>query len=300
MKIATSVAIVTALASSTLMGSEGRLTLPNPVLFMYGYSDSEGNGASDQYRDLWKKTIQAFTVIEGQTENAELVKRLREQGKVFAYHVVNTIDAKHNTPEDFVAAWSKPFEETLGGRLPGGFDAISIDEFNSYPDGSKESQLQNESLRQVRERFPDRLIFVSGVWKLADGGPGSLYSDKRVTYDDTLNAVRKYADIFVLENYQRTGNIQFEFFESMPKNLESRSPGLLKKTIFGLYISQSAPFIADDDPEVGFFEFLETQINLIKIGKLSKTMPGVAFWVFYRAKPETVEEVVRLLQEHFR
>jgi len=272
---------------------------------MYGYADTLSGKpifwtGNDQFRAMWEKTFPVFNVIDGLTSDAELVKSLRAQGKVFAYHVSNTIDEKHQTAEDFVSAWSAPFENTLEGKLPGGFDAISIDEFHSYPDGSRESQLQNESLRQVRERFPDRLILVSGVWKLADGGPGSLDSDKKVTYDDTLNALGKYADIFVLENYQRTGNPQFEFFESMPKNIESRCPGLLEKTIFALYISQAAPFIADDDPAVNLYEFLEAQINLTKIGRLSRKMPGIGYWVFYRSKPATIEEVVRLTAEHYR
>ena len=304
-KIAANAALIGVLVSISARAAERRVPVPHPVLFMYGYSDattvsSSVWGTLDQYRALWEKTMGTFTVADGITKDADLVNRLRSQGKVFAYHVSNTIDEKHKTAEDFVSAWSEPFENTLEGKLPGGFDAISIDEFHSYPDGSKESQLQNESLRQLRKRFPDRLIFVSGVWKLADGGPGALHSDKKVTYDDTLNALQKYADVFVLENYQRTGNIQFEFFESMPKNLESRSPGLLGKTIFALYISQSAPFIGDDDPRINFFDFLEKQINLVKTGKLTSQTPGIGYWVFYRSKPETIERILDLTQKYFQ
>lgn len=301
------------LAPTLAMAGERRIALPHPVLMMYGYADaltgkpefwpsSNPQESYDvgRYKAVWQETLRVFNVVDGITQDADLVKQLRQEGKVFAYHVSNRIDEHHKTVADFVSEWSQPFENTLGGKLPGGFDAICIDEFHSFPEGSPRAQLAIQALKQVREQYPDRLIFVSGVLELGDGGPGSLYGDKQTVYDDTLSAVLKYSDIFVLENYQHERNPQFQYFESLGRNIETRCPGLLKKTIFALYISQSAPFIADDDPAINFFDFLECQVDLIKIGRYSRQMPGVAYWVFYRSKPETIERVITLTKGHFK
>ena len=301
-------ALTLAILSLTATGTGAerrRLPLPNPVLFMYGYADALSGVPqywrdSAQFRAYWEMAFPVFNVIDGVTSDANLVKRLRSQGKVFAYHVSNNLDDHHKMAADMLAEWSKPFENTLGGELAGGFDAICIDEFHSYPDGDKDGQISLDALKELREKYPDRLIFASGVFTLADGGPLSLSGKKQTTYDDTLKAMQKYADIFLLENYHRTGNPQLEYFPAMAKNVEDRVPGLLKKTIYILFIPQTPPFDADDDPAVDFFNFLELQINLIKIGPLTKTMPGIGFWIFYRAKPETIPEVIRLTQEHYR
>ena len=271
---------------------------------MYGYADKVTGSPtrwSDEalYKEYWDKVINNFNVIDGITENAGLVTMLRKQGKVFAYHVSNTIDDKHQTADDFVKSWSEPFENTLGGKLLGGFDAICIDEFHSCADGSKESRLATEALRKIREKYPARLIFVSGVWKLGDGGPSSRYGSKKITFDEQLNAINEYADILILENYQRTGNPQFDFFESLAKNIESRSPRLLKKSIFALYISQTKPFIADDASGVNYFDFLEQQIRLIKTNNYTKNMPGVGFWIFYRSKPATIDKILDLQKKYY-
>jgi hypothetical protein len=295
MNRAVRILLILLLGTAGTMAAERRMPLPNPVLFMYGYGDS----ISDEYRPIWEKTLKAFTAFDGITQDAKLVKRLRSEGKIFAYHVWNPVDAGNKTVEGLVASWSAPFENTLGGGLPGGFDGITIDEFRSCPDGSEDSRMLIEALRRVRLRYPDRLIFVSGVWLLADGGPHGLFGLGQSTYDDVLNAIYTYADIFILENYQRTRKPQFQMFESMAKNIETRRPGLLKKTIYALYISQSAPFFADDDPKVNFYDFLESQLTLIKAGDDTRRMPGVGYWVFYRSKPETLEKVVSLTERYF-
>src|SRR5579875_2133517 len=162
-----------------------RIGVPHPILFMYGHEKLTGKSqfwpSTAQYKTEWDKVIAAFNVIDGSTRDANLVTSLRAQGKIFARHVSNTKDAKHATPADFVAEWSKPFDDTLGGQLPGGFDAICIDEFHSAADGTPESRLQVESLKEIREKYPDRLIFASGVWKLADGGSESKYGSKTIS-----------------------------------------------------------------------------------------------------------------------
>ena len=76
-------------------------------------------------------------------------------------------------------------------------------------------------------------------------------------------------------------------------------PKLMKKTVFALYISQTKPFIADDDKNVDFFEFLDAQCHLIRNDRLLSKTSGVAFWAFYRAKPQTITHVNALARHYF-
>ena len=261
-----------------------------PYVCMYGFGDTS--------LPLWADTLSHVNIVTGATESAELVKELRGRGIVFAYHVTNTETEERKTAEDFVDHWSAPFDNDLGGALPGGFDAISIDEFHSAPDGSPAATRTATALRALRASYPDKLIYGWGVWKLADGGPNSRYN-KGKTFDEQLEAINECCDLFMLECYTREGNPQFYLFERFAKNLESRVPELLKKTIFGLYITQSEPFIADDDCKYDFKDFLDEQFHLIRNSEVCAPMPGIAFWPFYRAKADTRAHVNELIRHYY-
>jgi hypothetical protein len=256
---------------------------------MYGFADTQ--------LPLWADTFDQVNIVTGATKDAALVKKLRERGVVFAYQVTNTESERRKTTQDFLAQWSVPFDDDLGGELPGGFDAISIDEFHSDPDGSPAAQRTVETLRLLRARYPDKLIYGWGVWRLADGGPNSLYTQGK-TFDEQLRAINECCDLFLLENYIREGNPQLDLFERFAQNLESRVPGLLKKTLFGLYLSQSEPFIADDDCKYDFSGFLDEQFHLLRNSEVCRDMPGVAYWCFYRAKADTIAHVNELSRHY--
>jgi hypothetical protein len=246
--------------------------------------------------------MEHFNVITGRTRDADLVKRLRAQGKLFAYHVLNTVDEQHQTADDFVRDWSKPFEDTLDGQLPGGFDAISIDELHSYPDGSRESEVTVTALRELRRRHPGKRIIAWSVWKVTLGGSKGYYGQrytKEVLFDRQLQAAADCCDLLILECYIREGNPQFDLFTEMARNVEARKPGLLGKTVFGLGISQSKDHNYDDRDDVDFGEFLERQFKLLRSAPLLSQTPGVAFWAFYRAKPETIQRLGQLMQRYF-
>jgi hypothetical protein len=270
--------------------SPARAKLKTPTIVMYGYSDA--------MRDQWTQTLNTVNVVTGRTSDANLVTRLRAKGVVFAWHVVNTPASELPTADDLARVWSAPFRDTLGGKLPGGFDAIAIDELLPAKDGSAESTRVIAALREVRRLHPNRLIFAWGVWHLATGGGIGRYATKD-TYDDLLHAARDSTDQFWLECYQREGNPQFSLFRDSAENVSRRAPGLLEKTLFALYISQSAPFIADDDKAADFFEFLDAQFHLLRNDPLLKKTSGVAFWAFYRSKPETIEHVNALVRHYF-
>lgn len=307
-QIALLLALVCIAGCAHLQKTDRPPKLPQPSLIMYGYSDADAVRYSgfwlerEQWEKSWKETVKHYNIITGKTKDAGLVKRLRAQNKIFAYHVNNTRDAKHQTVEDFVRDWSKPFEDTLDGKLPGGFDAISIDELHSDGDGTVESETAIAAVRELRRRYPQKLIIAWGVWRLglagSPGAGGKQFIPDRLC-DRQLQMVTECCDLFVMECYHREANAHLGFFAEMAKNLDKRAPGLLPKTIFGLGIAQSPDCNYDDLPEVDFGGFLDKQMTLLKsTPELQKTQ-GVALWAFYRAKPDTITMLNGLVDKHY-
>ena len=130
----------------------GKLSIPRPAIFMWGYSDSSRTSE----KKLWDLTLRTVNIIEGLTSNAKFVRGLRAEGKVFAWHVVNRIK-EGDAVESIVEKWSEPFRDTLKGKLPGGFDAISIDELHPWPDGDARSELVIKALAELKRRYPGKL-----------------------------------------------------------------------------------------------------------------------------------------------
>lgn len=270
--------------------SPAQLAVPKPALVMYGYADTQ--------KRLWADTMRTMNILTGRTFDAGLVKQLRRRGVLFCCARNNTAGDNLQTAEDFTDYWSAPFRDSLEGRLPGGFDAISIDEFHSDPDGTPGSARTAAALREVRRRYPNRHIFVWAVWKLGAGARLGPYAGKE-TFDEQLRAARDAADLFWLEAYITEANPQFDLFEDMARNLQARAPGLLPKTCLGLYISQSEPFIADSTAEGDYFEFLDAQFHLLRNSPLLRSTAGVAFWPFYRAEPAAIQQVNQLTRHYF-
>jgi hypothetical protein len=279
-------------SEKTVIGAETSLPLPSPAIHMYGYGDS----SDDTTKALWDSVLSVATIIEGSTEKADFVKELRAKGKIFAYHVVNTFSASA-TAEDVANAWAVPFENTLNGQLPGGFDAVCIDELHGAADGSSDSVRVVNALQLLRQRYPNKYIMAAGVWQLGLSGDSRYVGG--ASYDNQLRAVRDYCDLFFLENYVTESNVQIDFFKMMATNVNRRVPGLLAKTIFGLAISQSNPFAYDNSPYINFNEYLDGQFHTIRNDALMKGMPGIGFWVFYRARPETLLHCVELCKHYY-
>jgi len=271
---------------------EARRPMPGaPYVLMYGFSD--------QMLPNWADTLNHANIITGQTADADLVKRLRERGAMFAYHVNAAEAPGRETPAELAGYWCAALENDLGGKLPGGFDAVAIDEIGSS-DGTDESKRICEALRLTRERCPDRRLLVWGGWRMGHGGGGSRYVDAATTYDDELRAVYEHCDLFLYEQYIREGNPQFYLFRPAAENLERRVPGLLSKTIHGLYISQNKPFVADDSDAYDFKGFLDEQFHMLTNDPVLKQTPGVAFWPFYRARADTIAHVNELVRHYYQ
>ncbi len=280
---------LTATASGCLFHGQDAVSqssLPEPFLCMYGHRDI--------YTEEFKKHLSSFTVIEGSTTDATFVKALRARGRIYAYGVPNPLDA---TASDLVAEWSAPFENDMNGLLPGGFDAIAIDEITAAPDGSPSSQAQCAALATLRLRYPQKLIFAAALGELADGGSSSVYPPHE-SYKDLLNAMYKHADMIMLERYSNERTPRYGLFEKFSDNIESQVPGILRKTVFGLIISQNG-LVADDSTDVGFWGHLDEQLHIIRNDADCAIMPGIMFWVYYRSESAITPAFCAKLVDHY-
>jgi hypothetical protein len=240
----------------------------------------------------FRKIIPPFTVIEGISTDPNFINELRVGGRVYAFHVINGSEA---TQEQLLAEWRDPFDNDLGGRLPGGYDAIAIDELRGDANGSVQSDRICTALKELRTLYPDKLIFVAANWPLVH------YIDK---HTDQLNAVNQYADMLMLEHYIYEGNLQYDLFHTYAANIKSKIPGLLAKTVYGLYIAQDGlvkgkGFVADTSTEKGFWGVLDEQLHLIRNDPFAADMPGVMFWVYYRSEIDLTPDYVARLVDHY-
>jgi len=282
-------------------------------MVMYGFGDRTSFPEGDVWPDAetwkqhWELVFSRFTVITGRTEDAALVQRLRSKGVLFAYHVVNTANAptqesREERTSALVKEWSKPLEDSLEGRLQGGFDAISIDEFRADQDGSTEAAIVADALREVHRLYPAKKIIVWGSYQLGLSGSSGihgLWNIKGARYDVQLRALQDTDSIFIVECYVREGKPQFSLYDEIGRNLKKRYSLLFQRTIFGVAISQTAPYIYDDKPKQDFSEFLDKQLRHIRSDQVLKEMPGVGFWAFYRAKPLTITRLAQSIEEWF-
>lgn len=261
------------------------MPVPEKLLLVEGHNDTNHQSFLDIVPEL--------TIISGTTTNYTWINELRDQGKIFAVHVINQPGA---TASELVAEWRKPFDDT---NVPFGFDAIIIDELHSTSyDGTDEADNVCTALEELRTLYPDKQIYFYSVWRVADGGPGSLYGDPSIYYSEVLNAINDYASGFLLESYHREGNQQLNLFAAFADNISLYASGILNKTIFVLYIAQNG-FIADDSATVGFWGFLDEQFHRIKNDPDASVMPGVGAWVYYRSEPETPEFFAKLIDHYY-
>lgn len=292
---------------SAALADAARPKLTPPYRLMYGYKDLTGFKPQPFWSDakecerLWNEVFHRFNIITGKTTDAAVVKRLRERGIVFACSVSNNRSATHKTVEDFVREWSKPLEDTLGGQLPGGFDGISIDELHGDTDGSADSEITINAVREVRRRFPSKLILAwAPMAVVLAGSPdknGRRYAKGKVC-DNQFRMVSECCDLMMIECYQRESANHMDWFAEAAKNLDKRAAGLLNKSVFGLCVSQREDLNMDDKPEVDFAQHVEKQFQVLQTDSLTKQMPGIAIYAFYRMKPGFVPTVNALMDKH--
>lgn len=247
---------------------------------MYGHSDDPGVTA------LFRKLVPRFTVIEGTSSNVRFILELRERGCIYAAHVTNPV---RGTAAELVSLWRAPFDNTLGGRLPGGYDAIAIDELRANPNGSVQSKRVCQALATLRKLYPRKQIYAAATWHL--GREASKHSEQ-------LRAVYSHVDILMLEVYLRETRRAYGYIARWADQLKAVEPGLLKKTVYGLGIAQRG-YLYDDSTDVGFFGHLDQQFRSIRTDADASQMPGVMFWVYYRSETEVTPDYLARLVEHY-
>ena len=253
---------------------------PKPFICMYGHSDDAG------VTDAFRKLIPRINVIEGTSTNAAFIKELRSKGCIYAAHVTNPVS---ETEDELVARWRAPFENNLGGQLPGGYDAIAIDELRADPDGSVQSQRVCGALARLRELYPKKHIYAAATWHLGY---------EAVRYKQQLHAVHRHVDILMLEAYLRETKPAFGYFANWADQLKAIEPALLEKTVYGLGIAQRG-YLYDDTTDVGFFGHLDRQFFAIRNDADAARMPGIMFWVYYRSETDATPTYLARLVAHY-
>jgi len=247
---------------------------------MYGHSDDVG------VTQAFRKLMPPFNVIEGTSTNAGFIRELRRQGAIYAAHVNNPVQA---TTGELVARWRAPFENELNGQLPGGYDAIAIDELRADLDGSPQSQRVCAALAELRRLYPKKQIYAAATWHL--GHSAAKYSDQ-------LRAVYRYVDILMLEVYLRETRPAFGYIANWADQLKAVEPKLLDKTVYGLGIAQRG-YLYDDSTDVGFWGHLDQQFRSMRTDADAARMPGVMFWVYYRSETDITPQYLAKLVNHY-
>ncbi|MBH07254.1 MAG: hypothetical protein CMJ20_13160 [Phycisphaeraceae bacterium] len=251
--------------------------LPSTIKHMSGHHD----GVDSHFTN---EVLSHFNVISGTSSNASFLDQLRSQGKVYARHVTNPADS--TSAAQLVSLWRAPFDSSV---ISGGYDAIIIDEIHPEVNGSARAGYVAAAFEQLRMLYPDKIILAWTRWQLSDN-PGR--------YSRILNAIRDYADVNVIEQYLREGNPNLGLIPSWADRIKANIPGLLNKSIYGLYISQEG-FAADDVADIGYLGFLDEQLYRIRNDPDASAMPGIGFWVYYRSYDLTTGYVAQLVNHYY-
>ena len=272
--------IVAALLACVPTVVVGQVQTPKPFICMYGHSDDTG------VTEAFRKLIPRINVIEGTSSNVAFIKELRDKNCIYAAHVTNPVSA---TEAELVALWRAPFENELGGQLPGGYDAVAIDELRANPDNSEQSDRVCRALAKLRNLYPRKQVYAAATWQL--GYEASKYTQQ-------LRAVYQYVDILMLEAYLRETRPAYGYFANWADQLKAIEPGLLGKTVYGLGVAQRG-YLYDDSTKVGLFGHLDRQFFAICTDADAARMPGVMYWVYYRSETSVTPEYLARLADHY-
>ena len=253
---------------------------PRPFICMYGHSDNAG------VTDAFRKLVPRINVIEGTSRNAAFIKELRKKRCIYAAHVNSPPGA---SLEELVNRWTAPFKDDLGGKLPGGYDAIAIDELRADVNGSKQSAIVCEALKKTREAYPEKKIYAAATWQL-----GRNSRD----HTEQLRAVDRYVDVLMLEVYLRESRPSYGYIADWAGQVQAISSNLLSKTVYGLGIAQRG-YLFDDSTSLSYLAHLDHQFHVIRQDRRSRHMPGVMFWAYYRSQTEVLPEYLARLSQHY-
>lgn len=288
-----SVVVFTCLAFSGVGAVSVETELTPPVIFSYGWPIS---GSKD--RDYYQLDMTTPNVVEigpnatsypparTRGHDRELLDYWHARGKrlVRRCYVTKFNDDGEKVgycdAEELLTRWSAAMDEY-------GIDGIAIDEFiKSRPDLVTEWVA---ALKTLRGRYPDKLIFC---WVAGEG----------IASQPLLEAIRDYADFCMPEVYysetQAEGFPEFEFtrFRKAVDLIESKAPGIARKTLIGLGAHQR---LWDKDPEIDYKQFLEAQVKTIAEDDLLRKLPGIAVYAPYALDSATISHLDKVLKTYY-
>ncbi|HUS52080.1 MAG TPA: carbohydrate binding domain-containing protein [Candidatus Bathyarchaeia archaeon] len=298
--------------------------IPNPLILSYGGFDSvfEPTLLNEERETPVPNVVESRVSINYPQEAKEGVKILIEKGVLPAFHVPSLPRTGHtywwndldcvNNEANFEACvqynvdlWESAFTNDLDGFLPGGYKALAVDEIGLWTEdeNSRRTRIKLETLKRVKQNYPDRLIFV---WGCCIGSEeGTSLSIKTLTY------IKNYADRMIYEIYlpeltpQSRRDYYFsKYFKNRILNLKNACQGkscegVLAKTVIGLGTADTEDWAYDRDPSVDFPDFLDAEIHYIRNTSILKDLPGIAFYSYALTRPETITWINKLVRHYY-
>jgi hypothetical protein len=267
--------------------------LTPPVIVSYGWPIS-GSGERDYYQlDMTTPNVieigpnaTSYPPAANRTYDKELLDYWHARGKRLVRRCyVTKFDEDgekegYCDAEELLTRWSAAMDEY-------GIDGIAIDEFiKSRPDLVS---VWAAALRTLRERYPDKVILC---WVAGEG----------IASQPLLEAVRDYADFCMPEVYysetQAEGFPEFEFtrFRKAVDMIESKAPGIARKTLIGLGAHQR---LWDKDPEIDYKQFLAAQLKTIAEDEVLRKLPGIAIYAPYALDTATISYLDKAVQRYY-
>ncbi len=252
-------------------------TIPQEARVFYGMTDAN---RYEQYEAMG--VFDVATIVGGYTTDAAFVHRLREKNILFAYIVqhINYHDAVKypmcqsestltECADMYARHLTKPYLETLGGQLPGGFDAIIFNEVQGFDDNTFDGKLERAMLKRIKELFPNKLLIVWATGCVTTTCMSTNSIDNKLMQQ----TLRDYTDLALIETYEAEGSDPklFTNRENTIRDLEQHAPGIMKKAIIGVGQYQIEQFRLDRDPEVDYFNFIDELIYR----RIHFSLPGV-------------------------
>ncbi len=266
-----------------------------PVFFSYAWPIGP-----ETSRDFSRIDMPVITVIDAGPDSVsypatirksyspEILDRWHREGKLL---VRRCYDRKFGpdgkrveaTPvRELLDMWSHALDEP-------GMDGIAIDEF--IKDDPERIGIWAEALREIRGKYPDKLIFCWIAGKGLNPAAAPLHA-----------AIGKYADYCMPEIYYRESaakgfpDFRFTRFNEAVTALERNAPGISSKILMGIGVHES---LYNDDPLIDYGVFLEAQIRYITGDPVLSRLPGLAFYAPMKLSMEHIRLLDSLVRKYY-
>lgn len=215
----------------------------------------------------------------------------RAQGKIPLYNIVHSMEAfgQIDTATGFYEIYAAGMEDPH-------CDGIAIDEYGmtwiSFDGQQERCHAVIEALRRIRADYPDKIIasWLAGFWYPEWDRPEAIAF---------LETLRDHTDLVLAELYHKERDAipeEFPMFREILDQMEERAPGILKKTLPGLTISEH-PEQEPPHNTVAMSDFAVAQLRFIKSEPVLRELPGIALFPAFRAYDKTLHHLDGVVTE---